>query len=515
MKPSVSTVGGRSRGWIQGIARAPDGAIWAVLYRAAVLRSTDGGDSWAEVPSPTTRWLTDIAVTPDGAVLVGDEKGALHETRDGGQSWEHTPLRGSNTLWSVLVTPDAALLGVGGNVFRRRHGDSGWTPAKKGPRGFVVRRLSRTDDGVVFAACADMHRDRAAWRTRDGGDTWQRVLEDVSDELLGLHASGDRAYALLQSGALLVSDDGGDAWVRRALPFDARAAKIWSAARVVYAFNVAPKPPAEEEVGEIWRSVDAGATWTALGPFAFNAGAVAVAASASGDLFVGGSADDRGALARWRDPDVAAFFTARSAAAPKPSVAAPQTPPSPRTPEAEMLDRVLVAWRATRHPKLATLVDALGARCAPTPPPTAHAPWMALAKPRRPEDLSALTATWLDATMDEASQRLDALRRFDDDPRVARSLAAFVRDFAFGATSSKPLWTAVGTGLVALRDPHTATVVGAAAQTAIPVKGATMKAWLTRYLPKLADELEAACAPTSPLDAAGRALCAEAERLLR
>jgi photosystem II stability/assembly factor-like uncharacterized protein len=513
MKPGVSAVGGSGRGWVQGLARAPDGALWAVLYRATVLRSTDGGDTWTDLPSPAKCWLTDIAVAPDGAVLIGDEKGALHETRDLGQSWTHTLLRGSNTLWSVLVTPDAAMVGSGGNVFRRRHGESGWTPAKKGPRGSVVRRLSRTDDGVIFAACADMNRDRAAWRSRDGGDTWQRVLDDVSEELLGLHASGDRAYALLQSGAVMVSVDGGDSWARHALPFDARRARIWSAGRLVYALDVAPQTPAEEGVGEVWRSADAGETWTTLGPLAFTSGAVA--ASADGDLVVGGSVDDRGALARWRDPAVAAFFTAQPTAAPRPSVAVPSAPPTPRGPEALMLDRVLVAWRATRHPKLAVLVDSLGARCAPPSPPTAQAPWMALAQACRPEDLSALTATWLDATMDEASLRLDALLRFDDDPRVARALAAFVRDFAFGATSSKPLWTAVGAKLVALRDPHTAVVVGAASQQTIPVKGATMKAWLSRYLPKLADELDAACAPTPVLDAADRALCAEAERLLR
>lgn len=180
-----------------------------------------------------------------------------------------------------------------------------------------------------------------------------------------------------------------------------------------------------------------------------------------------------------------------------------------------MLDRVLVAWRAKRHPELAALVDALGARCAPNPPPTEQAPWMALAKRRRPEDLSALTETWLHCTMDEARLRFDALGRFDDDPRVALALAAFVRDFAFGATSSKPFWAAVGARLVALRDPRTATVVAAASEEAIPVKGATMKAWLGRYLPKLAGDLAKACGQTPPLDAADRALCAEAERSLR
>ncbi|MFO0624364.1 MAG: hypothetical protein U0325_02005 [Polyangiales bacterium] len=188
---------------------------------------------------------------------------------------------------------------------------------------------------------------------------------------------------------------------------------------------------------------------------------------------------------------------------------------APRGPEAALLLRLLDAWRAKRQPAIASKIVDLGDRCAPTPPPAAQARWMALAETRRPEDLSALTATWLDATLDEASLRLEALARFDDDPRVARALASYVRDFAFGATASKTLWTAVGEKLVALRDPHTAVIVDAASQQEIPVKGATMKAWLARYLSTLVRDLDEACAEPPPLDAADRALCAEAERLLR
>jgi photosystem II stability/assembly factor-like uncharacterized protein len=513
VKPTITMLGRAGKGWIQGLALGPDGALWALLYRSTVLRSTDGGDTWTDVPSPASRWLTAIAVTPDGAVLVGDERGGLHETRDLGQTWEHTPLRGGKHLWSALVTPDAALVGVGGNVYRRRHGESGWTPAKKGPRGSAVRRLSRTDDGTLFVSCAHTHLDRAAWRSLDGGDTWQRMLEDVSSQLLDVHASGDRVYARLDSGDLLASEDRGVTWRRHALPFDVRGPRIWSAGTVLYAFDVPHEPATDGAIGEVWRSPDGGDTWTMLCAFAL--AVRSVASTAAGDIVLGGCVDDRGALARWRDPEVAAFLTARAIAPTRPAVVAAPAPTTPRSPEAEMLHRVLVAWRAKRHPTLAKLVDALGGRCAPRPAPTGQAPWMALASQRRPEDLSALTETWLHGTMDEARLRFDALRRFDDDPRVALALAAFVRDFAFGATSSKPLWTAVGAKLVALRDPDTATVVGEAARAAIPVKGATMKAWLARYVPKLADELARACGEAAPLDADDRALCDEAGRLLR
>jgi photosystem II stability/assembly factor-like uncharacterized protein len=514
MTPRVTSLGRSGPGWIQDLALAPDGALWAVLDRAAVLRSTDGGETWVDVPSPSTRWLTSLTVTPEGAVLVGDEKGALHETRDGGETWVHTTLSGLYTLWSVLVTPDATLVGIGGDVARRRHGESGWTLAKKGPGFFIVRRLSRTDDGALFAACADMLRDRAAWRSRDGGDIWRRVLEEVSTEIVDLHAWGDRAYALLESGALLASSDGGDTWQRRPVPFTARGARIWSAGRVVYAFDGKAANGVDEGVGEVWRSANDGETWTSLGALRFAAGPVA--ANALGDLVVGGSVDDRSAIARWRDLEVADAFAARAVAQTSVSVAVEATASRPRGPEEDLLLRLLDAWRAKRHPALAAQVVALGQRCAPTPPSITHATWMALAEARRPEDLSALAATWLDGrTLNETSLRFAALGRFDDDPRVARALASFVCDFALGTGTSKPLWTAVGEKLVALRDPHTAVVVGAAAQREIPVGGAAMKAWLARYLPKLSSDLEDACAEAPPLDAADRALCAEAERLLR
>lgn len=506
MKPTVLPV--LNKGWVQGLALGPDGALWAVCYREHLLRSTDDGGSWEEVPSPAKRWLTSVAATPDGAVLVGDEKGHLHETRDAGQSWEHTPMRGGRHLWAQLVTPESALVAAGANVFRRRYGDSGWTPAKKGPRGSEVRRLSRSADGALFAACANLSADRAAWRSLDGGDTWERILTDSDRRLISLDASGARAYALLDSGEFLTSDDRGGTWARRPLPFKAPAARIWSAGGVVYAFDVPKRPPKGDDIGEVWRSADGGDTWSLLSATAL--AARSFAPTASGDLVVGGDLGSHGAIARWRDPEVASFLAAH----PLTPVISASVPATSGTPSSPMLGRVLAAWRAKRHTKLAAQVDRLGRACATGAPPATQAAWMKLAKARRAEDLSALLATWRDGTMDEVRLRFEALAKFDDDPRVAAALAEFVRSFAYGATSSKPLWTAVGAKLVALRDPRTVTIVGGAAHGAIPVSGATMKAWLGSFLPKLASNLKTACGKTPPLDASEQALCEEVAREL-
>ncbi len=508
MKATITTLKGK--GWVQSLALAPDGTLWAVSYRDNLLRSTDLGDTWEAVSSPTTKWLTVVAVTPDGAVLVGDEKGALHESSDLGQSWEHTPLRGGKTPWCALVTGDAVFVG-GGNVFRRRLGEAGWSPAKKGPRGFTVRALSRTDDGALFAYCREMNRDRAGWRSLDGGDTWERLLMETGNDILALHASGDRVYALLASNELLSSHDRGATWARHPLPFKATGAGLWSAGRTVYALDVATGR--DEDDGEVWRSLDGASTWELMGEFA--PGARTLVATAQGDIVAGGSLNDRGATGRWRDPAVAAFMAAHPLA---PRAAPAPSPPASKTEasvEALMLDRLLTVWRAKRHPKPAKLIERLGKRCAPKDRPTTQAQWMTLAKRKRPEDLSALLATWRDGTMAEVRLRFDALETFDDDPRLAAALAAFVREFAYGATSSKPLWNAVGARLIALGDRRTTVIVEAAAKGPIAVDGAIMKAWLTKFVRKLAWELEGACGYGTPLDAGELALCEEAERLLK
>nr|MBK7064106.1 hypothetical protein [Deltaproteobacteria bacterium] len=163
-----------------------------------------------------------------------------------------------------------------------------------------MRRLSGIDDGTLFVSCAHTHLDRAAWRSLDGGDTWQRVLEDVSSQLLDVHASGDRVYARLDSGDLLASDDRGVSWRRHPLPFDVRGPRIWSAGAVLYAFDVPHKPATDGAISEVWRSPDGGETWTMLCAFAL--AVRSFASTAAGDIVLGGCVDDRAAASHGSRP---------------------------------------------------------------------------------------------------------------------------------------------------------------------------------------------------------------------
>jgi len=117
----------------------------------------------------------------------------------------------------------------------------------------------------------------------------------------------------------------------------------------------------------------------------------------------------------------------------------------------EALQALLEAWRATRAPEVAALVERLGAQLAPTgvqpwsdqkaKQKERVAAWIEAAQAQRPAILSSLLANLIDGKSGEALQRLEGLAGWDADPRVASTLAALVEKPPFQAGSTRPFWT--------------------------------------------------------------------------
>jgi uncharacterized protein (TIGR02996 family) len=130
----------------------------------------------------------------------------------------------------------------------------------------------------------------------------------------------------------------------------------------------------------------------------------------------------------------------------------------------EALSSLLAAWRATRAPELAALVERLGAELAPTGKlpygdPKAKlkdrlAAWIDAARAQDPTVLSPLLASLIDEKSAEAMQRLEALAGWDADPRIASTLAALVEKPPFQATSTRPFWKRAFETLRAHADPR-------------------------------------------------------------
>jgi hypothetical protein len=73
------------------IAFATPSVGWAVGQAGAVLRTTDGGTTWNQVPIPTRADLTRVTASGEYAARVVTRDGQTLTTTDGGKSWNVSP----------------------------------------------------------------------------------------------------------------------------------------------------------------------------------------------------------------------------------------------------------------------------------------------------------------------------------------------------------------------------------------------------------------------------------------
>jgi len=243
----------------------PD-TIWAGSATGGVLKSTDGGSTWAFVfDDMPTLLIGDIAVDPvnPNVVYVGTGEGngghnnypglGVFKTIDGGANWRSIGLELTSSIGRIVVdsmNPDRVWVAAIGSYF---------------------------DDGP----------HRGVYRSTDAGESWEKVLF-VNDstgviDLVANPLNADILYAAAwhrvrrvtgaqlagPGSAIYKSENGGDSWVKLAngLPTDDQVGRIGLA--------VCPSDPNMlyalfnrdfYHLG-LYRSNDAGASWDALDPF--------------------------------------------------------------------------------------------------------------------------------------------------------------------------------------------------------------------------------------------------------
>jgi photosystem II stability/assembly factor-like uncharacterized protein len=212
----------QSSGWFgQLIQRSQDGGkTWETVGNQFTYDGTPGTHQWydgTQHPWEFKRvWHLEPSLTDPDTVYAGVEDAALFRTTDGGQTWQELPaLRGTkghlwqpgaggmglHTILQDATTPGRLFIAISAaGVFRSDDGGSSWRPINRG----LQSRYELPDPTAEVGHCVHriaMHRSRPKvlfmqkhWdvlRSDDAGESWREISGDLPSDFgfaIAVHA---------------------------------------------------------------------------------------------------------------------------------------------------------------------------------------------------------------------------------------------------------------------------------------------------------------------------------------
>ena len=204
--------------------------IYATGDGGAIYRSMDGGASWGAPPSEHGCNVTDIQfLSADVGLALDSCDGFLMRTDDGGASWQQRssgPFRyGGRTALFFLDTDNGWVAGWGGSLARTRDGGETWERLEV-PTTAGLETLYFVDQNHGWAAGLQ----GAILRTRDGGATWEKAnTPRIHCRVTDIEVRFPLIWAVDDCEGVYFSADGGETWQARNTRFDGwfRAVAFW------------------------------------------------------------------------------------------------------------------------------------------------------------------------------------------------------------------------------------------------------------------------------------------------
>ncbi len=229
------------------------GAVYVGTEMSSLYRSEDGGTSfqelsafreipsrpeWSFPPNPDTHHIHQIVLDPNDpeTILVGIEQGGIMRSTDGGRSWADIEDPADSDVHTLLAHPDAPgrIYEAGGVSYCESHdGGASWVRNVDGIpdeiRYFYSMAVDPGEPGtMVISAARDPFSGHAVlpntpvwstlYRRVDGGD-WQEVTDGLPERdgtTMGTFATDEAEagvfYYTTEPGVVYRSEDGGQSW---------------------------------------------------------------------------------------------------------------------------------------------------------------------------------------------------------------------------------------------------------------------------------------------------------------
>lgn len=196
----------------------------AVGAGGAISESKDGGKTWKAVAeSPTDLALLSVAKRGAHTIAVG-QSGVVAVAQDG--KWQTVDAGSKARLLSVDVNSSGLAIvgGQFGTVLKSADGGKTWATSAPDWSLLALEDHFGTGEPTIYAASVTESGQitiagefGVMMRSDDGGANWRvvRAIDPTAPTLHAMHlveAGKGNSYAVGQSGALLVSTDGGETW---------------------------------------------------------------------------------------------------------------------------------------------------------------------------------------------------------------------------------------------------------------------------------------------------------------
>jgi len=238
----------RTAGWCLA-HNTRSGELWYGAEPAALFRSADGGETWAACasvdepagppelgsrPPNGEGRVRHVSLGPGRLVLAAVEEGWLLRSEDGGATWARVRDgldRDCHAIAFLRGQPDVVLASTSTGVFRSADRGRTFSPSSEGLQHRYVTRLvahpSRPD--VVYAAAAECGPAASAerpegaagacYRSDDRGATWRRLSGGLPDIMrpaptcaAGDSTDPDSFYVGTNDGSVWLTENGGESF---------------------------------------------------------------------------------------------------------------------------------------------------------------------------------------------------------------------------------------------------------------------------------------------------------------
>jgi len=231
---------------------------WIVGYNGVVIKTTNGGMSWAQQSSGITIPLNDVFFTDvNNGIIIGDE-GKIIKTTDGGASWT-LQISGITSKLNKVYFADQSnglIVGESGVILKTSDGGINWVSKQSGTT-FDLKSVCFTDINNATAVGYDYNQTSGKFeglilRTIDGGISWFTQFFDANGVIQDVAFFDSSNGIAVGEYKIHRTTDGGTTWTQQTSGIALRAVHF------IDSYNIFAIGYYEEGI----KTTDGGSTWS-------------------------------------------------------------------------------------------------------------------------------------------------------------------------------------------------------------------------------------------------------------